>query len=339
MSGTGLNIGVVIPAFNEASNIAAVVDRTRTVLDGMGANWTITFVDDGSRDTTRQEIRAQNAADPRVHALFLSRNFGKEVAIAAGLQAARGDAVVVMDADLQHPPETIPAFIKAWQDGAEVVLGHRLDEPGFGLRRRVASRLFYRIFRMLAQLPLEAGSVDFVLLDRKAADALNRFGERTRFTKGLFRWIGYDVTTIPFTCGTRTEGASSFNFRSLMSFALDGIIAFSSLPLRIWSAIGAIISTGSILYALFFALQTLLLGNDVPGFPSLIVSITFLSGIQLLSLGVIGEYLSRIYEEVKARPLYLVRERVGIDEPVADLTGSPAKAAVAFVPAKDDPAP
>lgn len=306
-------LGVVIPAYNEEANIAAVVARTRSVLDGLGVDWTITFVDDGSKDRTVERIRAENAAEPRIRGLLLSRNFGKELAIAAGLQAAKGDALLIMDADLQHPPETIRAFYEAWREGAEVVLGRRIDSVDASRRRRLASRLFYPVFRALAGMALEAGTVDFVLLDRKAVVALNRFGERTRFTKGLFHWIGFRTATVPFECAERNAGRSSFNFRRLSRFALDGIIAFSSFPLRVWSGIGAAISLGSILYSLYFAAKTLIRGADVPGFPSLIVAITFLSGIQLLSLGVIGEYLSRIYEEVKARPLFLVRDEIGAD--------------------------
>ncbi len=304
-------LSVVIPAFNEERNIAAVVERTGAVLDDLGLDWTILFVDDGSHDATRDMIRLQNARDDRIRAVFLSRNFGKEVAIAAGLRKAVGDAVVVMDADLQHPPETIRDFIAAWREGVEVVFGHRADEMHTGLMRRLASQAFYPIFRLLSQLPLEAGTVDFVLLDRKAVDALNLFQERRRFTKGLFRWIGFHSRTVNFVCAERSHGASSFNLRRLVSFAADGIIAFSSFPLRVWSGVGAIISSGSILYGLYFLIRTLIHGSSVPGFPSLIVSITFLSGIQLLSLGVIGEYLSRVYEEVKARPIFLVREELG----------------------------
>lgn len=304
-------VDVVIPAFNEERNIAVLVDRARGVLDALGLDWRIVFVDDGSRDATREAIRQQHRLDPRIEAVFLSRNFGKEIAIAAGLRKATGDAVIVMDADLQHPPETIRDFVVAWRDGADVVLGHRADEKHAGFFRRLASTAFYPVFRLLSQIPLEAGAVDFVLLDRIAVDALNRFDERRRFTKGLFRWIGFETRTIDFVCAERTEGSSSFHFGRLASFALDGIIAFSSFPLRVWSGIGAIISTGAILYALYFIFRTLIFGSAVPGFPSLIVSITFLSGIQLLSLGVIGEYLSRVYEEVKGRPIYLVREELG----------------------------
>lgn len=303
---------VVIPAHNECANVAAMVDRLRAVLDPLGLDWTLLFVDDGSRDGTSEAVRFQNARDGRVQGLTLSRNFGKEAAMAAGLRhAAAADAVVLMDADLQHPPETLPAFVAAWRAGAEVVQGHRRPAPGESPRRRAASEAFYALFRRLSQMPLQAGAVDFVLLDRKAVAALNRMGERTRFTKGLFHWIGFRTQVVPFDVAARTAGRSTFTPRKLMAFATDGIIAFSSLPLRIWSAVGAVISGGAILYAIYFALRTLIRGADVPGFPSLIVSITFLSGIQLLSLGVIGEYLSRIYEETKARPLYLIREAIG----------------------------
>ena len=306
---------VVIPAHNECANVAAMVDRLGAVLDPLGLDWSILFVDDGSRDGTSEAVRFQNARDGRVRGLTLSRNFGKEAAMAAGLRQAAdadADAVVLMDADLQHPPEVLPAFVAAWRAGAEVVQGHRRPAPGESPRRRAASEAFYAVFRRLSQMPLEAGAVDFVLLDRKAVEALNRMGERTRFTKGLFHWIGFRTEVVPFDVAARTAGQSTFTPRKLLAFAADGIIAFSSLPLRIWSGVGALISGGAILYAIYFALRTLIRGADVPGFPSLIVSITFLSGIQLLSLGVIGEYLSRIYEETKARPLYLIREVIGI---------------------------
>ncbi|GHD98078.1 hypothetical protein U879_11865 [Defluviimonas sp. 20V17] len=332
----GSRLSVVIPAFNEERNIAAVIERTAAVLEDLGLEWTILFVDDGSVDATRDLIRLWHARDARIRAVFLSRNFGKEVAIAAGLRKARGDAVVVMDADLQHPPETIRDFVAAWHEGAEVVFGHRADEAHAGLMRRLASQAFYPVFRLLSQLPLEAGTVDFVLLDRKAVDALNLFQERRRFTKGLFRWIGFRSRTVEFVCAERTRGASSFNLRRLLAFAMDGIIAFSSFPLRVWSAIGAIISSGSILYALYFLIRTLIHGSSVPGFPSLIVSITFLSGIQLLSLGVIGEYLSRVYEEVKARPIFLVGEELGPDSGPAFAPETAKAAAAGALQAPED---
>lgn len=309
------SLELVIPAFNEQANIAAVVARTHGVLDGLDLDWLITFVDDGSHDRTADRVREENAADPRVRGLIFSRNFGKEFAITAGLRASTSDAVVVMDCDLQHPPETIRDFVDAWRNGAEVVLGHRIDGAGGSRRRKLGSRMFYPFFRAVAGMTLVAGTVDFVLLDRKAVDALNRFDERTRFTKGLFHWIGFRTAVVSFESGTRTGGESTFSFGKLARLALDGIIAFSSFPLRVWSGIGAAISLGSILYSLYFFVRTLSVGADVPGFPSLIVAITFLSGIQLLSLGVIGEYLSRVYEEVKARPLYLVREEIGMASP------------------------
>lgn len=305
---------VVIPVHNECANVTPMVSQTRAILDKLDLRWTILFVDDGSTDGTAEAVRLQNARDPRVRGLSFSRNFGKEAAMAAGLRhAAAVDAVVLMDGDLQHPPEMIPAFVAAWRSGAEVVQGHRRRTIGESPRRRAASEAFYALFRRLSRMPLEAGAVDFVLLDHAAVAALNRMGERTRFTKGLFHWIGFRTATVPFDCAERHSGNSTFTPHRLLAFAVDGIVAFSSLPLRIWSGIGAAISTGAILYALYFAIRTLVFGADVPGFPSLIVSISFLSGVQLLSLGVIGEYLARIYEETKARPLFLVREVIGGD--------------------------
>jgi polyisoprenyl-phosphate glycosyltransferase len=318
-------LGVVIPVFNEQHNIAPVVARLRNVLDTLDVRWTVLFVDDGSTDGTVERLREANGADPRIFGLLLSRNFGKETALAAGLRACQGDAVIVMDGDLQHPPETIRAFYKAWRQGSEIVFGRRETTAHAGLRRRLASRAFYAVFRLLSRMPLDSGAVDFVLLDRKAVDALNRFGEHTRFTKGLFHWIGFKSSEVSFECAEREAGHSTFNLRRLLAFGLDGIVAFSSFPLRIWSAIGTVISASSIFYALYFAIKTMLVGHDVPGFPSLIVSITFLSGIQLLSLGVIGEYLSRIYDEAKGRPLFLVREQIGVDAALPPMTTKLAK--------------
>jgi glycosyltransferase involved in cell wall biosynthesis len=272
--------------------------------------WEIIFVDDGSKDATVATIRTLAAKEPRVRGVLLSRNYGKEIAIAAGLHHADGDAVLLMDADLQHPPEVIPDFLAKWREGYEVIYGIRDTRATDSRLRQLASRAFYRLFRMLSpiQLPRDAG--DFRLFDRKAVDALNRMGERVRFTKGLYSWIGFRQTGIPFEVAERGEGQSSFNVRRLMTLAVDGLTAFTTLPLRIWSYVGLAVSLLAFAFALIFLVQTLVFGVDVPGYPSLIVSVTFFAGIQLLSLGVLGEYLGRIFIEVKGRPLYLVAEEI-----------------------------
>ena len=304
---------MVIPVLNEEAAIDGLVDALSCALDTIAdIDWQVLFVDDGSTDGTLAKIRELNAADRRICAISFSRNFGKEIAIAAGVRYARSDAVVVMDADLQHPPAIIPQFVAQWRAGAKVVFAQRLSRVADSLPRRLYSRTFYGVFRRIAQTRLPSGVVDFLLLDRKAADAFNRLGERTRFSKGLFAWIGFPSAVVPFDSPDRVNGKSHWSFRRLASFALDGLISFSSLPLKVWSYIGALISLAAICYGCYVLIDTLLFDTDVPGFPSLIISIMLFSGIQLISLGIIGEYLARIYEEVKARPMFVVADEIGM---------------------------
>ena len=308
-------ITVVIPVYNEEGNLAALTERLRDALKEAGEAYSILFVDDGSRDGTLAELRRFAEADPRVSAVALSRNFGKEAAIAAGLKYARGDAVVLMDADLQHPPEVIPQFLAAWRAGSEIVFGLRRDRVGESRSRTALSKLFWRLFKRLSNLQVPDGSTDFLLLDRKAVDAMNALGEHSRFSKGLYSWIGFRSAGVPFAVGRRRDGKSRWSLAKLSRYAADALAAFSSLPLRIWSYFGLLISVGALSYALYFFVQTLVFGIDVPGFPSLIVSIMFFAGVQLISLGVIGGYLARMYEELKRRPLFIVAERIGALEP------------------------
>jgi glycosyltransferase involved in cell wall biosynthesis len=305
-------VSVVVPVFNEEAGLDALVERLVAVFSGMDVDWKVVFVDDGSTDGTLSRLRSLNARNPRLGTVSLSRNFGKDTAIAAGFTYARGDAVVLMDADLQHPPELIPELVARWRDGARVVFAQRQSRDADSLPRRIYSRAFHAIFRRIARTRLPPGVVDFLLLDRKAVDAMNRLGERTRFSKGLYAWIGFPSAVVPFVSPDRYVGESRWSFFKLASFALDGFVSFSSLPLKIWSYAGAVISLGAISYGVYMLVYTLIFNTDLPGFPSLIVSIMFFAGIQLVSLGVIGEYLARIYEEVKARPLFLVAEEIGI---------------------------
>ncbi len=304
-------ITLVIPVLNEADGLDALVADLHRTLDGHDFAWSVLFVDDGSTDDTLARIRDLNAADPRFAAISFSRNFGKEIAIAAGLGHAKGDAVVIMDADLQHPPEIVPAFVAEWRKGARIVFGQRRSRDSDRWLRRLYSRLFHFVFRHIAQTRLPLGVVDFLLMDRQAVDAINRLGERTRFSKGLYAWIGFRSAVVPFESQDRFVGTSHWSFVKLARFALDGFVSFSSLPLKVWSYIGALVSLAALAYGVYFLLRSLFVGIDVPGFPSLIVSIMFFAGVQLVSLGVIGEYLARIYEEVKARPLYVVSEEIG----------------------------
>ncbi|WP_244511885.1 glycosyltransferase family 2 protein [Bosea robiniae] len=307
-----------MPVHNEADNLALLVERLRTALTGEVASWEIVFVDDGSRDETLAVIRDLNAADPRISAVSFSRNFGKEIAIAAGLDHALGDAVIIMDADLQHPPETIPAFLAKWREGYLNVYGQRTDREGETRMKRGFAKLFYRIFGYFGETPLPEGAGDFRLLDRKAVDALRALPERARFSKGLYAWVGFRSAGVPFHVAEREHGQSKFKYRKLFSFAFDGLSSFSTVPLKIATWSGAIIAVIATLSAVYFMLRTLLFGTDLPGFPSLIVSIMFFSGIQLVSLGMIGEYVGRIFAEVKRRPLYLIGERVGFDARTVD---------------------
>lgn len=309
--GSGRSLTIVIPIFNEARGIAALERRLTVVLDRLGRPWDVVLVDDGSTDATLAELKALHARDARFTAISFSRNFGKEIAVAAGLKQAKGDGVVIMDGDLQHPPETIADFVERWDAGYEVVYGTRRDRDTDGPVRRLLSRAFYGLFKFFSGTELPRGAGDFRLLDRKAVDALNRMGERARFNKGLYAWIGFKSVGVPFDVEARRDGASRWKLRRLMSFAVDAFASFTTIPLRIWSYVGLLISGLAFLYAGVFLVKTLLYGIDVPGFPTQIISIMLLGGVQLISLGVIGEYLARIYEEVKGRPLYIIAEHVG----------------------------
>jgi glycosyltransferase involved in cell wall biosynthesis len=299
---------------NEERGLSALMGRLRPVLDGLGLDWQVIFVDDGSTDGTFAGLRSLNAQDGRIKAISLSRNFGKEVAIAAGLSYVATDAAVLMDADLQHPPEVIAEFVDKWRSGYDVVYGQRRDRNADRLLHRWAARAFYAAFRNMSGTTLPPGAGDFRLLDRKAVDAMNRMRERVRFNKGLFAWMGFRSTGVPFDVPARQgNDRSRWRLRQLLRFGLDGIASFTTIPLRVWSYIGLATSLFAFCYAMIFLVKTLLYGTDVPGFPSLIISVMFFAGVQLISLGVIGEYLGRMYEEIKGRPLFLVSEELGLE--------------------------
>jgi polyisoprenyl-phosphate glycosyltransferase len=319
------SIAVVIPVLNEEPVLNTLVEELRSVLEGNDFSWSVLFVDDGSTDGTLAKLKELHASDSRFTSISFSRNFGKEDAIAAGLRYARGDAVILMDADLQHPPSVIPSFIQRWREGYKVVFGQRQSRKSDSFLRRLSSWAFHVAFRRIAVAQLPTGVVDFLLLDRKAVDALNRFGERTRFSKGLYAWIGFPSAVVPFVSRKRWISTSRWSFFELAEFAFDGLVSFSSLPLKIWSYVGVLVSLAALVYAAYFLVSTLMFGPDVPGFPSLFVSIMFFAGVQLISLGVIGEYLARIYEEVKGRPLYVVAEEIGVSGEAAAAAGKEAR--------------
>lgn len=307
-------LSIVVPMRNEARNIVQLVARLGATLDRVSETAEIVCVDDGSTDETLAALKLARVNEPRLRIVSFSRNFGKETALAAGLRYATGAAVVMMDADLQHPPELLAEFIARWREGYQMVYAQRLDRANEGLRRRTLARVFYRLFDWLSQTRLPEGAGDFRLLDRKVVDALNQIDERTRFTKGLYSWVGFRQIGIPYEVSERTEGVSAWSFLSLWRFAVDGITSFSTLPLRVWSYLGIFFASLSILYGLYEAVRTMIFGIDVPGYPSLFVAVMFLSGLQLLGLGVMGEYIGRIFAEVKHRPLFLVAEAVGFDK-------------------------
>lgn len=300
------DLSVVIPIYNEVENIAVLYDRLLRVLEGEKASFEIVFVDDGSRDESVKHLNELAALDERVIVIELARNFGHQVAITAGLDYARGKAVAVMDADLQDPPEVLPEFIAKWREGNEVVYAVRAKRKE-GWLKRTSYRTFYRLLRHVANIaiPLDAG--DFCIMDRRVADLLKSMPERNRFIRGIRSWIGFKQTGIPFERHARHAGTSKYTVGRLMLLALDGLISFSYVPLRIITLLGLSVSLMSLFLAVFFFVKKLIYGLTPPGYASIIVSIFFLSGIQLVTLGVIGEYVGRIFEEAKRRPMYVLR--------------------------------
>lgn len=311
-----LTFSVVIPVHNEEANLRPLLDRLLPVLEATGERFEVLFVDDGSRDGSLATLEALHDADPRLGVLGLSRNFGKEVALSAGLDHAEGDAVILMDGDLQHPPEVLPALIAAWREGAEVVHAAARQRPSESWARRLSARLFYWTFNRLSEVKLPQGVGDFCLLDRRAVEALRNLPERSRFMKGLYFWIGFRTAQIPYDPEDRRAGATAWKFGHLLGLAIHGLTSFSTLPLRLVSMMGLMVSMLAIVYGVVVVTRVLLFGIDVPGYASTMVGILMLGGIQLISLGIIGEYVGRIFEEIKQRPLYLVRRhRASGDRP------------------------
>jgi glycosyltransferase involved in cell wall biosynthesis len=302
-------ISIVVPAYNEDDVILEFNRRLSLVRQDLGLPSEVIFVNDGSADNTLRLLRALKTADPTIGIVDLSRNFGKEIALTAGLDYARGDVVVVIDADLQHPPELIPKFIARWrQEDADVVYGRRASRAGESHAKKLTSRAFYRVINMLSGRLVPVDASDFCILSRRAVDALARVRERHRFMKGLFAWIGYHQVPMLYEPDLRFAGTSKWNYWQLWNFSLEGITSFSIEPLKVATYIGLLVAILAILYGFYMVIQTMIFGNPVPGFPSLLVAILFFGGLQLIFLGIIGEYLGRTFNEVKQRPLYLVRQ-------------------------------
>lgn len=300
-------LSCVVPAYNEAGHLADFLAALHATASGLAAQVEIIVVDDGSRDATRDEA-LKAAAACNVRYLGLSRNFGKEAALSAGIDHARGDLVLLIDADFQHPLELVPEMVAQWRAGYDMVYGviaDRADETG---AKRLGTHLFYRLMHSGSPIVIPRNAGDFRLLDRKVVDALRALPERNRFMKGLYAWVGFKSVALPFVPAERASGTSTFNYRRLAALALSGVTAFSTLPLRVWSVIGFVISALAILYGIYITVDTLVSGNAVGGWPTLAAGLMLFSGIQLLSIGILGEYLGRVYEEVKRRPLYLIGE-------------------------------
>ena len=312
MSEAGLaSLCVVVPCFNEEAVIGAFHARLMAALDALPVSAQVLYVDDGSRDRTAAAIAALCAADPRVGALRLSRNFGKELALTCGLDHAEADAVVVIDADLQDPPELIATLWARFREGHDVVYAVRRSRAGESWFKRATASAFYRVIGRLSDTPVPADTGDFRLLSRRAVLALRELRERHRFMKGLFGWVGYAQVGVPYDRAPRAAGSSKWNWWRLWNFAIEGITSFSVAPLRVATYVGLLSAVLAFAYGAWIVAKTLLWGDPVAGYPSLMAVILFLGGIQLMALGLIGEYLGRLYLESKRRPLYLVEAALG----------------------------
>lgn len=302
-------VSIVCPFYNEGAGVDTFYNAMTASLNACNAcDFELVCVDDGSTDDTLLRLVALTQRDARVQVIELSRNFGKEAALTAGIDAARGDAVIPIDADLQDPPEMIPELIAAWQQGADVVLARRTDRSSDSLLKRKTAEAFYRFHNRVSDLKIPENVGDFRLMDRKTVDALAKLPERQRFMKGLFAWVGFKTVTLDYTRNPRTEGQSKFSGWKLWNFALEGITSFSTAPLKIWMYVGLVGAIITFCYGAYIVLHTLISGIDVPGYASLLVSILFFGSLQLIGLGVLGEYIGRIYLESKQRPTYLIRQ-------------------------------
>jgi glycosyltransferase involved in cell wall biosynthesis len=314
----GVQLSLIVPVKDEEAAIGPFVARVAALLDRLFAGsptaWEILFVDDGSEDDTLAAIILANEREPRVRGLSLSRNFGKEAALTAGLDLAAGQAVVPMDVDLQDPPEVIEQMLAKWREGYDVVYGVRRNRRQDSLPKRLTADLYYRAHNWIAhdKIPEHAG--DFRLLDRKVVDLIKRMPERNRFMKGMFAWGGFKQTSVEYDRARRTVGRTKFNYWRLWTLALDGITSTSTLPLRVWSYIGMVVALFAFAYAMFLTIRTIFYGIDMPGYASLMVAVLFFGGLQLISLGVLGEYVGRILIEAKQRPIYVVREKIGLPD-------------------------
>jgi glycosyltransferase involved in cell wall biosynthesis len=302
------SVDIIVPVYNEQDVLPLFVQRIKEVMQTCDVKWRVIFVDDGSSDDSLNQMKAIHETESHFGYLTLSRNFGKEYALTAGLDHASSDAVVVIDVDLQDPPELIPDMIAQWHQGYDVVYATRKARHGESMAKKATANWFYRIINSMSKIDIPKDTGDYRLMSRKAYTAVNKLRERNRFMKGLFAWVGFKQKQLYFEREPRAAGETKWNYSKLWRFALDGITSFSYLPLRFATWIGMFVAISSFIYGAIIIGKTLILGSDVPGYPSLMVVILFLGGIQLTALGIIGEYLGRMFNESKQRPLYVIDE-------------------------------
>jgi polyisoprenyl-phosphate glycosyltransferase len=303
-------ISVIVPLYNEAVNIEALYNALDASLQPLNRVFEVLFVDDGSRDGSFEIVKNLNARDNRIRGISLSRNFGHQVALTAGMQHAAGSIIITMDADLQHPPEVIPELLREYSKGFDIVNTRRLDSPDTGFVKRTTSRYFYRFINLVGDVSIPESSSDFRLMSRRALDSFLQFSERDRLTRGLVSWMGFRQSVVAYASSPRLGGKSKYSLGRMIRLAVDGITSFSAKPLRIASYTGIVVFILGLLYAGFAVVQHYS-GKTIPGWTSLLVTVLLLGGIQLLSLGIIGEYLARIFNESKARPLYFIKDQAG----------------------------
>jgi polyisoprenyl-phosphate glycosyltransferase len=301
------HVSFVVPAHNEAAALPALLPRIAAVAQAFGLPFDILIVDDGSKDATADVVRSA-PAELHVRLIRLSRNFGKEAALTAGIDHAEGAVVVCMDSDGQHPPELLPQMLELWRDGHDMVYGVRRDRGEESLFKRAGSRAFYALMRAGSRIEIPQDAGDFRLLDRRVVLALRALPERRRFMKGIFAWVGFNSIGLPYVPEERQGGASHYSRRKLTQLALAGVTSFTALPLRLAVFVGAFLALIAMAYGTYLIIEDLIYGHAVPGWPTVVVSIMFLSGLQLLFIGIVGEYLARVFEEVKRRPTYLIAE-------------------------------
>ncbi len=305
------NISIVLPLFNEVENLQALYDALVPVVESLHSNYEIIFVDDGSRDGSFDVVKQLHQQNNKVRGLSFSRNYGHQTALMAGLQHSIGEVVITMDADLQHPPALLPVLYDEWKKGFDIVNTRRLEVEGVSWFKKWTSKKYYQLLNFLSDIPIEPASADFRLMSRKAVNAFIELPERDRFTRGLVRWMGFQQTFVDYKAHARFAGQSKYSLLKMLRFGLDGIVSFSSRPLRLSFYVGLIVFLLGCIYTIFAIIQ-FFKGDTVQGWASILVSVLIIGGVTLLSLGIIGEYIARIFHEVKQRPLYFIKEEVGV---------------------------